>query len=146
MDEATIRQKALERIKTPRLFKLENDYPPGVNMNDVFDAINEVPIEELLTSNGELTRRDVILRRCIKYVASKGLVEERILRKDVVRIYTSFIRKYKKSQLGAKYREPIIHFFQNEASIDKLLSLYNGSNIDTDKLLRLVDEQASKIH
>ena len=39
-------------------------------MNDVFEAILEVPIKELLTSNGDLTRRDVILHRCIRYVAS----------------------------------------------------------------------------
>ena len=143
MDEETIRQKALERIKTVRLFKLENDYPPGFNMNDVFEAINEVPIEELLTSNGDLTRRDVILRRCIKYVASEGLVDEEKLRKDVIRVYSSFVKKLK---LGEIYKDPILHYFQNEASIEKLLGLYDGRNINTDKLLRLVDEHVAHHH
>lgn len=140
MNEATIRQKALERIKTPRLFKLENDYPPGVNMNDVFDAINEVPIEDLLTSNGDLTRRNVILRRCIRYVASKRLVDEKKLRKDVVRVLKSFTKKLK---LGVDCWNPIIHYFQYEASIEELIGLYDGGNINPDKLLRLADTQST---
>lgn len=143
MDEARIRQNALDRIITVRFYKLENDYPPGVKMNDVFNAIEEMPIEELLTKNGNLTSRVIILRRCIRYVASKGLVDEKKLRKDVVRVYTSITKKF---NLGARYRETIIHFFQNDVSIEKILSLYDGGNINTDKLLRFADKLASKTH
>lgn len=140
MDEAAIRKKALERIKTVRQFKFENDYPPGVNMNDVFDAIFEVPIENLLTSNGDLTRRKVIIRRCIRYVASKGLVDEKKLRKDVVQVLKSFTKKLK---LGVDCWNPIIHYFQYEASIEELIGLYDGRNINTDRLLRLADTQST---
>ena len=139
MDEQSIRQKALERINTPRLgFLRGDDCPPGVNMDDVRESVLLLPIEELMTKNGNLARRDVILRRCIRNVAERGLVNEEKLRNSVVKAYSSWRKKLKikDSPLSVAINDTL-QYLKHEATVDVLLGVYDGYFINTDKLLML---------
>ena len=136
MDEATIRQKALERINTPRWES--NDCPPGVNKSDIRDSVFLLPIADLMTKNGNLARRDVILRRCIRNVAKRGLVNEEKLRKSVVKVYSSWRKKSKiKDGPLSVAMNTTLQYLKHEATVDVLLGVYDGYFINTDKLLML---------
>lgn len=139
MDEQSIRQKALERINTPRLEVLRvDDCPPGVKMDDVRESLFLLPIEELMTKNGNLPRRDVILRRCIRNVAARGLVNEEKLRNSVVKAYSSWRKKLKikDGPLSVAINDTL-QYLKHEATVDVLLGVYDGYFINTDKLLML---------
>ena len=139
MDEQTIRQKALERINTPRLgFLKGDDYPPGVNMDDVRESVLLLPIEELMTKNGNLPCRDVILRRCIRNVAARGLVDEEKLRNRVVKVFISCTKKMKrKDGLLSNAVNTTLQYLKYEATVDVLLGVFDGSCINIDRLLKL---------
>lgn len=139
MDEQSIRQKALERINTPRWdSKVDIDCPPGVIMDDIRESVFLLPIEELMTTNGNLARRDVILRRCIRNVAERGLVNEEKLRKSVVKAYSSWMKKLKikDGPLSVAINDTL-QYLKHEATVDVLLGVYDGYFINTDKLLML---------
>lgn len=139
MDEQSIRQKALERINTPRGdFLRVDDCPPGVNMDDVRESVLLLPIEELMTKNGNLPRRDVILRRCIRNVAARGLVNEEKLRKSVVKAFVSRTKKIKREDgLLSNAVNATLQYLKHEATVDVLLGVFDGSIINNDRLLML---------
>lgn len=91
-----------------------------------------------MTKNGNLPRRDVILRRCIRNVAARGLVNEEKLRKSVVKAYSSFRKKLmiKDDPLSDDWNATL-QYLKHEATVDVLLGVFDGSIINPDRLLKL---------
>ena len=138
--EADIRQQAKEKIETIKgsYKKLEFDVPPGVNINDVLDAVDVLPSEDLVTSNGVLQRRDIIMRRCIKHVAEEGKVDEAKLRNSTVKKLDSFFRhSWATDAPEKKYAKTLIC---KDIPVVELLNTYNKGELDLGKIFSLVNK------
>ncbi len=140
VDEAEIRQQAKKKIEKTKYpwKKLESDVPPGVEVKDVLTSVDVIPLEELITANGSLQRRDVIIRRCIKHLAEEGKVDEAKLRNVTSnKLYNILRRQWVADDIEKKNAMTVI---RETIPVVELVYTYDGEELNLGKIFNLVNK------
>lgn len=110
--------------------------PAYVNRLDVLAAVKELPIEKLLTKAGKPINEETLLKRCLTKVLEQGKINEVVLRREIVKLFSEC---YEKGEIPLKNpygKEEVIRYFQNEAPLASLIETFafkNNKPITADK-------------
>lgn len=128
--EDELRKLAKERICKSKyeFLPFYIDFPFGVKSDDVLAALEELPIEELLTKGGEPTRRNVILKRCLKRLLEQGKIDGTALRKESINLFNRYYTNGYITINKPLKRADIVYYLNNNISIAELLELYPSNN------------------
>ena len=86
----TTRQIKQGGILDETVWDLDEMLPDIFDSKDVLAAIEELPLEDLLTKNGALKTRNAIYERCLLEVIRQGKVDEVELRNVVAKRFNTF--------------------------------------------------------
>lgn len=125
-----LRELAKERIRKSKykFIPFYLDLPFGVKSDDVLAAVEELPIKELLTKGGELTRRDVILKRCIKRLLEQGKIDGTALRKESINLFNRYYSTGAITVNKPLKRADVVCYLSNDISIEELLEFYPSNS------------------
>lgn len=131
LDTNEIRKLAKEKIRTPKYKYLPfyADFPLGIKADDVLDAIDVLPIHSLITKTGKLTRRDIILKRCVLEVISQGKMDEEKLRQEAVKQFNRYVNIGNISVNKPLKKADVEYYLLYDIPIVELLKLFPGEGI-----------------
>ena len=86
----TTRQIKKGAIIVETVWDLDENLPDMFDSEDVIAAIDEIPLEDLLTKKGALKTRNAIFERCMLEVILQGKVDEIALRNEVAKRFNTF--------------------------------------------------------
>lgn len=125
-NEDEVRKQAKEKLCTSKLkyYHYSWDFPYGIKSEDMIAAVDEMPIEDLLTKSGKLTRRDILIKRCSLIVILHGKMDESIVRQKAVKQFEYYCSNGSITVNKPLKKEDVIYYLLNDIPILELLKLF----------------------
>lgn len=145
IDVEELRRKArTSLIRRPYGLGLGTFLPNWITEDEVMNSVEQLTISDLITSSGKFITRDTLIKRCIKCAVGDRRIDENKLRQIISSQFTSYYNNKTITLRNPRLFIPIKRFLKNEATVDELANVTDGTSLDFDKFFRLINSKDIK--
>lgn len=145
IDVEELRRKArTSLIRRPYGLGLGTFLPNWITEDEVMNSVEQLTISDLITSSGKFISRDTLIKRCIKCAVFDRRIDENKLRQIISSQFTSYYNNKTIALRNPNLFIPIKRFLINEATVDELANVTDGTSLDFDKFFRLINSKDIK--
>lgn len=145
IDVEELRRKArTSLIRRPYGLRLDVYLPNWITEEEVMNSVEQLTISDLITSSGKFITRDTLIKRCIKCAVGDRRLDENKLRQIISSQFTSYYNNKTITLRNPRLFIPIKRFLKNEATVDELANVTDGTSLDFDKFFRLINSKDIK--
>lgn len=145
IDVEELRRKArTSLIRRPYGLRLDVYLPNWITEDEVMNSVDQLTIADLITSSGKFITRDTLIKRCISCAVKDKRIDEDKLRQIISSQFISYYNNKTITLRSPNLFIPVKRFIKNEATVEELANVTDGTSLDFDKFVRLINSKDIK--